>query len=328
MTCKVLYLPLNYGSSVQTGVYDAFRKLDCQLEIFDYFLHYHNSGSNQRNVRTMLIEVAKRFKPDLVYCQIQHTVIIDADTLNAIRTYCPGVKIVQYTIDCRSYIPGPYFNVSKICDVNFICSTGQLQMYKDNTVANVHYLQTGYDPNLYFPETEVKDSYEFDVVFLANTNNVENYPGSEERFQTAKALRAAFGQKFGLFGHGWPADMKSKGSIEINKAVSDVYSRSFCNISVSHFNNISHYFSDRLLMCMASGRPCISWQFPGWDSYFADKQDLVIANSSSDIVNKVKWLLENKNKANLIGQNGAAKVFSEHTYLSRITEMLEMIGLK
>lgn len=325
---KVLYLPLNYSSTQQTGVYWAFRELGCQLEIFDYFLHYHNSGSNQRNVRTMLIEVAKRFKPDLVYCQIQHTVIVDGETVNAIRTYSPGVKIVQYSQDCRSYIPGPYFNVSKFCDMNLICSTQQIQMYKDNGVNNVHYLQTGYDPNLYQPEKEVKDSYEFDVVFLANTNNVENYPGSIQRAHCVELLRKTFGSRFGLWGHGWSKEMKSLGSIGIDKAVSEVYSKSFCNISVSHFNEISHYFSDRLLMCMASGRPTISWSFPGIDSYFVDKQDLVIAYSADDIVNKVKWLLDNKDKANLIGQNGAAKVFSEHTYLSRITEMLEMIGLK
>lgn len=328
MSLKVLYLPLNFGSVQQVGVYSAFRDLGCQLEIFDYFLHYHNAGSNQRNVRTMLIEVAKRFKPDLVYCQIQHTVILDSDSIQAIRTYCPGVKIVQYTIDVRSYIAGPYFSISKICDMNLICSTGQLQMYRDNTVPNVHFLHVGYDPNLYQPEIEPKESYEFDVVFLANVNNIENYEGHQSRIDTVTKLRSVFGERFGLFGWGWNKEAKSLGSIDINKAVSDVYSRSFCNISVSHFNNISHYFSDRLLMCLSSGRPTVSWHFPGYESYFVDKQDLVIAYNPDDIVNKVKWLLDNKDKANLIGQNGAAKVFSEHTYLSRITEMLEMIGLK
>ncbi|SRR6266581_660102 len=325
---KVMLIPLNFGSAQQTGPVWAFKQLGHELEIFDYFLHYHNSGSNQRNVRTALIEVAKRFKPDLIYCQIQHTVIIDSESLAKIRTFCPNVKIVQYTIDVRSYVPGPYFNISKVCDMNLICSTGQLEMYRSNSINNVHFLNVGFDPNLYQSESEPKESYEFDVVFLANVNNVENFSGHQERLNTAHALRKNFGSRFGLFGWGWSSEMKSLGSIDIDKAVSQVYSRSFCNISVSHFNNISHYFSDRLLMCLSSGRPCISWYFPGYESYFVDKQDLVIAHSPEDIVDKVKWLLDNKDKANLIGMNGAAKVFSEHTYLSRITEMLEMIGLK
>jgi len=325
---RVLYLPLNYGSTVQDGVYDAFNQLNCQLEIFDYFEHYNNAGNNQRNVRQMLIEVAKRFRPDLIYCQIQHTVIIDADTINGIRNYCPMVKIVNYTIDARNYIPGPYFSVSRISDLNLITSTGQLQMYKDNNVPNIHYLQVGYNPKHYFPEVEAKSSYEFDTVFLANVNNVENYPGHSQRIDTVHALRKAFGNRFGLFGHGWPKELKSLGSVDINLAVKNVYANSFSTISVSHFNEITHYFSDRLLMCLASGRPTVSWHFPGYESYFVNKQDLLIGNSPDEIVNNVKWLLENPDRANLIGQNGASKVFCEHTYLSRIKEMLEMIGLQ
>ena len=325
---RVLYLPLNFGSVQQTGVYEAFRTLGCELEIFDYFLHYHNAGSNQRVARGKLIEVVRRFEPDLVYCQIQHTTIIDAETIASIRTFCPRVKIVNYSIDARLYIPGPYFSVSKVSDMNLITSTGQLQMYKDNGVNNIQYLQVGYDPNLYKPEAEPKESYEFDAVFLGNINNVENYPGHPERVDTVTALKKEFGDRFGLFGHGWPRELKSLGSIDINQAVTDVYSRSFSTISVSHFNQIGHYFSDRLLMCLASGRPTVSWHFPGYDSYFVNNQDLLIGHNPTDIVNKVKWLLDNKDKANLIGQNGAAKVFAEHTYLSRITEMLEMIVLK
>lgn len=327
MSIKVLYLPINFGSNIQTGPVAAFRQLGHEVQVFDYFEHYHNAGSNQRNVRTMLIEVAKRFKPDLVYCQIQHTVIIDAATLQAIRTYCPGVKIVQYSIDVRDHIQAPYFSVSKICDMNLICSTGQIEMYRSNGVPNVHYLNVGYDSDLYVPEVEPKESYEFDVTFVANVNNIENYPDAKNRSDSVYALRKEFGSKFGLYGWGWPKAAGSLGSIDIHKVFALAYSRSFCNISISHFNNIDHYFSDRLLHCMASSRPCVSLSFPGINSYFVDKQDLLIAHNPDDIVNKVKWLLDNKDKANLIGINGSNKVFAEHTYYSRIKEMLEMVGL-
>jgi spore maturation protein CgeB len=325
---KSLLLPLCYGAEKQQGIIEAFKELGHEVEVFDYFQHYHNAGSNQRNVRTMLIEVAKRFKPDLVYCQIQHTVILDHDTLRAIRTYCPNVKIVQFTVDVRSYIQGPYFNISKIADMNLICSTGQIKMYQDNGVPNVHFLQVGYSPSLHTPEIEPKESYDFDVTFVANVNNVENYPDMQNRLDSVAALRKAFGSRFALYGWGWPGSAGSLGSIDIDKVFSMAYSKSFCNVSISHFNNISHYFSDRLLHCMASQRPCISWYFPEYESYFVDKQDLVIAHNPDDIVNKVKWLLDNKDKANLIGMNGSNKVFAEHTYLSRIKEMLDMVGIK
>lgn len=325
---KVLFLPLNYGSSIQTGPVNAFKELGYQLEVFDYYMYYENHHRNQRHTRQALIDTVKRFKPDLVYCQIQHTVVLDESTLRSIRTFVPNVKIVQYTIDVRSYIQKPYFEVSKISDLSLICSTGQIEMYRNNGVPNVYFLQVGYDSNIYNPEIEPKESYEFDAVFVANVNPVENYEAHQDRLNTAYSLRKAFGDRFGLFGNGFPRDLKSLGPIDIDKAISQAYSRSFSCISISHFNNIDHYFSDRLLMCLASGRPTVSWHFPGYESYFVNNCDLVVARNPEDVVDKVKYLLENKDRANYIGMNGAAKVFAEHTYLSRIIEMLEMIGLR
>lgn len=325
---KVLLMPLCYSAERQQGIIDAFRELGCELEVFDYYTHYENHHRNQRNTRQSLIETAKRFKPDLVYCQIQHTVILDASSIQAIRTFIPTVKIVQYTVDIRASIQNSYYNVSKVSDMNLICSTGQLQMYRDNSVPNVHFLQVGYSPALHCPEIEPKEKYDYDVVFVANINSIELYPGNSERIDSVYALKREFGEKFGLFGNGWNRELKAVRSVDITKVVEEAYSKSFCCISISHFNEVDHYYSDRLLHCLASGRPTVSWHFPKYESYFVDGCDLVIAKGPEDIVNKVKYLLDNKDKANYIGMNGAAKVFAEHTYLSRITEMLEMIGLR
>jgi spore maturation protein CgeB len=140
-------------------------------------------------------------------------------------------------------------------------------------------------------------------------------------------LRKKLGDRFCLFGDGWPKSLKSKGSID-QKTLINVYHRSFSVLSVSHFNDIDHYFSDRLLMCMASGRPTISYRFPKYESYFTNNCDLVIANNVSEVYNKLTWLLENRDLANFIGQSGADKVMAEHTYFSRVNELFTMIGLK
>ena len=81
-------------------------------------------------------------------------------------------------------------------------------------------------------------------------------------------------------------------------------------------------------MCMASGRPTISLKFPKWESYFTNNCDIIIADSVEDIPNKVQYLRDNPDIANYIGRCGAQKVFAEHTYYSRIKELLNMLNLK
>ena len=324
---KVLYLPLNFGDVCQNPwIQDAFQSLGCQVEIFDYFQVYQAERKKIGKVREILINKAKSFKPDLLHLQIQHTTIINGDTIARIKQALPNLIVSNWTIDCRAFVPKSYKDVAKFSDFNFISSTGQIEMFKRELKKPVHYLQIGYNPKLYYPETEPRTNFPYDCIFIGNHNPKERYPGAQARLDTCKLLREKFKQRFCLYGHGWPRPLRSKSSID-QRTVAQAYHQSKCVISVSHFNDIDHYFSDRLLMCMASGRPTIQLYFPKYESYFTNNCDLLIAKDIRDIAVKVDWVIQNPAMANYIGQSGAAKVFAEHTYLSRMNELLNVVGL-
>lgn len=324
---KVLYLPLNYGDVTQNGVCDAFKDAGCNLKVFDYFYIYEAHRRTKSTVRKKLLEVAMEFKPDLIHMQIQHTNVIDANTINKIKRALPKCKISNWTGDVRNYVPSSFIKISKSADYNFISSTGQQDMFKKQVGKPVHYWQIGYDPKLYYPDKHPTGKFKYDVMFIANNNTKEGYPGRGAREKTCKLLRQAFGDRFCLHGNGWPKSIKSNGSVD-QKKVGQAYHKSLCTVSVSHYNDLNHYFSDRLLMCLASGRPTISLKFPKWESYFTNMCDLVIANSIEDIVSQVKFLKKNRDLAEYIGMSGAHKAFSEHTYLSRVYELLDTVGLR
>jgi spore maturation protein CgeB len=324
---RVLFLPLNYGSVVQNGPADAFREAGCNLQVFDYYSIYESNRKRVNLVREQLIRTVRSFKPDLMHMQIQHTSVIGGNTVSKIKQMRPNMIITNWTGDVRTHVPRTYKAVSKASDFNLISSTGQIDMFSREIGKQAKYWQIGYDPRLYYPEKIPRNKFEWDVVFIANHNAKENYPGRAEREHVCKLLQREFGKKFRLHGYGWPKGFQCAGSLD-QKILNQVYHNSFCNISVSHFNDLNHYFSDRLLMCMASGRPTISLKFPKWESYFTDMGDIVIADSVADIPNKVRWLLANPERARLIGEAGAAKMAAEHTYFSRINELLEMVGLR
>lgn len=324
---KVIYLPLNFGDIVNSGTYDAFRECGCKLDVFDYFAKYDSCGRNLYKVRNDFINFVKAIKPDLLYMQIQHTDIIDSESVREVKKALPKMIIVNYTIDIRNYVQNTYKNMARIADYNFITSTGQLEMYRKEIGKDVKFVQVGYNPKLYFPPLSKKENYEFDVIFIGNDNSIENYPGRKERIFVLKELRKIFGNRFALFGSNWEPSLGSLGSIDQKKVV-EKYHNSFCSLSISHYNDVSHYFSDRLLMCLACGRPTISYRFPNWESYFTNNCDLFIVNSLRDIPDKVKFLLKNKDLADYVGLSGAYKVQAEHTYFNRINEVLKITGLR
>jgi spore maturation protein CgeB len=315
------------GDVIQRGVYDAFREAGCQLEVFDYFTIFESARKKSAKVRQQFVSMATNFKPDLIHMQLQHTKVIDSRTIARVKSALPKTIITNWTGDVRNNVPGTFARVGQVADFNLISSTGQLKMFQEGVGKNVRFWQIGYDPKLYYPDPEKRTSFEWDCVFIGNNNTKEGYPGRHARELTCKKLRAAFGDRFALFGNGWPKNFKSKGTIDQKKAAT-AYHRSMCSISVSHYNDLDHYFSDRLLMCLASGRPTVSFRFPKWESYFTNNCDLVIADSVDDIVNKVRYLKQNPDLANYIGKSGSEKVLAEHTYASRVLELLDMVGLR
>lgn len=323
---KVMFLPLNFGDVIQKGVYDAFLESGCELAVFDYF-GMMRKGVSISNIRSELIKRVGDFKPDLLHLQIQHTTIIDYLTILEIRKRYPNIIISNATVDVRNYVPKPFKDIGKISNYNFITSTSQLDIYRRAIGSNVYYWQIGYDPLLYHPmQGEVKN-FQYDAIFIANYTNKENYPGTRDREKLCDLMRSTFGHRFGLFGGGWPSKYRSMGSLAQRK-LKHTYYKSFCSISLNHYNDLEHYFSDRLLMCLGCGRPTISYRFPKWETFFADNCDLVIANSVEEIPQKIKYLLKNRELAEYIGKSGAEKVFAEHTYLSRIQELLKIVGLR
>lgn len=323
---KIMFTPINFSDILQDWIFDACNDLGCKVTVFDFFNELKVCNQDVIKVRMNFLTKVLMFRPDILLLQIQHTTILDRDIIFQIKKQLPDLKIVNYTHDVRNRVEPTFASIASISDYNLICSTGQIDFYKNQLNGkDVKFWQIGYNPALYYPENPPRSNFEFDIVFCGNDNPTESYPGREARIHTIKTLRSRFGDRFGLFGSNWSSDLGSRGSINQRDVMKEVYWKSLCCLSISHFNDLNHYFSDRLLMCMASGRPTISLAFPGWQSYFTNNCDIYIANSTDDIVNKIRYFKENPSEADYIGENGSDKVFAEHTYFSRMKELLDLI---
>ncbi|MGI0058533.1 MAG: glycosyltransferase family protein [Nitrosotalea sp.] len=312
---KVLYLPI--GS--QTGTVEAWRQVGVELEIYDFHGVWERTHSKAIVAQEFLHKVRK-FQPHLIHMQLQFTGLINDHVIAEARASCPGVVITNWSGDVRAEAIASFANLGSVLDYTLISSTGQLQMYKQTGSPNVKYWQIGYDPKVNYPLN--KTNFKYDVSFLAN-NYGHTFPDGGLRMSVATALRAAFGSRFGLFGSGYSPPAPR---VNPEEAIG-VYNDSVCALSISNFNNVSHYFSDRLLHCMASGRPTISWHFPGYESYFTDRQDIFIAHSPQEIIDIVNYCKANPDMANQVGINGYQKVLKEHTFTSRVIELLHMTNL-
>ena len=312
---KVLYLPI--GS--QTGTVTAWEQAGVKLDVYDFHGVWDRTHSKGAVSHEFLTKV-KNFQPNLIHMQLQFTGLLDASVLEEARKLSPGVVLTNWTGDVRAQAQDNFIKVSNVMDYSLISSTGQLEMYKRAGCNNVRYWQIGYDPKVSYPT--YNDAFKYDVSFLGN-NYGPTFPDGHIRLGAADTLRAAFGTKFGLFGSGY---VPGAPLVDPSNANS-IYNDSVCALSISNFNNVSHYFSDRLLYCMASGRPTISWHFPGYESYFIEGKEIFIARSVKEVIDIVNYCKSNPDIAKQVGMNGYQRVLKEHTFTSRIIELLHMTNL-
>jgi spore maturation protein CgeB len=251
------------------------------------------------------------------------TDIITNDSLQKARQIVPSAIFTNWTGDIRKGTSAEFLQKSAFVDYSLLSSVGQIAEYAKAGCKNPKYWQIGYDPKIGFPTWNKQ--FKYDVVFTGNAYPGNLFPDAKLRLQIAQTLKSKYGDRCGIFGSGYPGNLKTR-TVAFNQA-NAVYNDSICVLSVSNFNDVMHYFSDRLLMCVASGRPTITYRFPGVESYFTDMSDVLVAQNTNHIIELVEFCKNNPDKATNIGINGYHRVYSEHTFTSRIVELLTFTKL-
>ena len=311
---KVLYLPL--GNQASTA--EAFRNVGCQLEICDFWGIWERTKS-KHTVENDFMTKVRQFQPHLIHMQLQFTGVFDANILNEARKACPGVVMTNWSGDCRASAISDFTKIGHAVDLSLISSTGQLDMYKAAGCTNIKYWQIGYDPKINYPLNY--NEFQYDATFIGN-NYGHTFPDGPLRTSAVTFCQQAL-DRFAVFGTGYGGHVHSIDMSQCN----EIYNKSICPISISNFNNVQHYFSDRLLYCVASGRPTISWYFPGCESYFVEGSEIFYARSNNDITEIVRYCKSNLDVAKQIGINGYKRALKEHTFTSRIIELLHITNL-
>lgn len=166
------------------------------------------------------------------------------------------------------------------------------------------YLQTGYDHIYYYDAgQERKDQ----LVFCANYYYDMQFPLTSQRANAVQLLQNNFPLNFILYGMNWhKTGINSMGKIN-NLKEAELYNNSTLSLSISHFN-YSKYFSDRLLREMACGCCVLSHKFQDCESLFSDGENIVFWENHTELIEKVKFLLEHPNTARKIGKTAAELV--------------------
>lgn len=318
MIRKVMTATIN-ASHPQRGMMRAFDSL-FETKHFDY-LELQRSGLDEREVTQLFVDEVTDFAPDWLWGQYQNSNVIQADGLLELRRRLPQMVTTSWMGDCRTTLSDYLQSICKATHMSLIAAAGQERLFREAGAPEVHYLQIGLDweedvlgSRNYVPPFRVPD------VVLCGNNYGAQFPGTTERHAAVRALRDA-GIDVGVVGSGWPHDIPCAGSCHVKEQIG-VWTRAKVGISISNFNSIPLYYSDRQLISIASGTPVVCYHVPELEQEFTHGVDCLFFHDTDELVAHVKTLLGDPELRSRIGCAGRATALRDHTWYSRIFQIL------
>lgn len=321
---RVLVVPLNY-SHHQSGQIGAFETIFGRENVREYcFWSRHRDGLSPEAISHELYSEAVQFKPDWIWMQLQDSRVILPRVIENIRRALPDTLITHWMGDVREVVSDYLSELCKATHATLISSVGQIDLYRAAGAKQAAYVQIGLDPEDVWPDhrwTVPEYMTVPDVVFCGGYYGQAFPAGSRQRLAAIRALQDAFGDQFGVFGSGWPDDVRVIGLSHV-KQQAHIYRRARCVISINHFNEIERYYSDRFLIALASGRPVVARRVPGIELEFENNAECYFWLTNEELVEHVRFVLENPSHAEHVGRNGRRTAIANHTWEARLRWLL------
>ena len=94
--------------------------------------------------------------------------------------------------------------------------------------------------------------------------------------------------------------------------------------STACINN--HYWSNRIYLAAGTGTPCLVGYTPGIEAHYLDEKEVLFFRNSAEMKAKLIMLLNDTDLRKKIGNAGRARTLRDHTYDSRVRELLEVVN--
>lgn len=275
------------------------------------------------------IQAAKEIEPDLIFIHIQSGDILDIETCQELTSI--GFTIL-YTFDVRESVSWmkelePYLNMILVADGE---TANQFPAGKS------YVLQSSCDTIMYSPVREdywldrndntmhlLKSSRaKYDICFIGSNyvNTNLNFPLADERFNMVTELKKEYGDQFLYKGMNWSTSEYVPPAKE-----REMYNSS--KIAISHNNFYREkYTSDRLFRILSCGCFCLTKYFPGIENIFEPGIHLDWWRTIDELKLKINYYISNDEARERIAQSGHKYFLENHTWVSRVKEMEQLIG--
>jgi hypothetical protein len=304
---RVLYLPnegdFQKGTS-QVGGRAAFHEMEQdgtikELGIYSFLADFRVDRKKARSHQN-LVDKVRAFQPDIIFWQHPQDFPIDHDLIRAIRECGSSPLLAYHEADPFDRLYKPLDKTAKTLyaesDIFFTVALGMARRLFDEVKVHPHFY---YSPSCVdrerfavLPTAPKLLGSKYDAVMfgtIAKRFRLIRQPGSMQRVWLARGLRRLFGDRFAVFGKGWPAGTNCHGPFPYEKQA-EILQQSRMSIIWELYAKHTFYFSDRLPIALAAGIPFITIRHEGYETLFSQTPGLFYVDTIEDALDTALYL--------------------------------------
>ena len=271
---------------------------------------YIELSTGEKDVNQKAIAMAKAFKPNLIFMQIQAANIIHIETVKEMKK--TGAFIVNWNGDIRATTPQWMIEMAEYVDRTLFSNDRD-----SKNVKNGGYLEIGYDPQIYRPEGEALNLKP--IGFFGNNYGSSMFPLSRMRIEMHNLLSRHFKGLYGIYGNNWHNVSGNFNHSQAEEA--KAYRGIKIGINLSHFDE-PKYTSDRIYRIMGSGCFCLAKEYEGMP--FIDGKHLRTWKTFPELIGLIKYYLEHEDERKQIAMQGNEFVGKNYTFHEMIKNLIKI----
>jgi hypothetical protein len=295
-----------------------------RVRVYDWFDEFNHQKKNWRTsakdeMNTALIRIARNWveadSTDIIFSYLSGE-LVSPDAMETLRSL--GVPMINLSLNDKESFIGKVRNgqaagMRDICRYFDLCWTSTEDSLKKYCVEGAVpvYLPEGANPDIHRPYDHDKI---FDVSFVGQCYG--NRPDIIHRLK-------GHGIHVEAFGAGWP-----NGSLTTEDMVG-VYSKSRINLGFSGVagHGDTYCIKGRDFEIPMSGGLYLTEYHPELERFFNVEREIAVYRDFEDLLEKIKFLLSNPDKAEIIRRSGFQRACREHTWEMRFEKIFTLLGL-
>jgi hypothetical protein len=314
---KVLSIPIITRDSPQTGLRDALRELSAYpntgpAEYRELDWHPLYRARRTFEIGQAISDAMRQFRPQLTFLQMQTAGLITPGHLTF------GGCVVGYNGDMRDEFPPFDAAMGGKIHLHLFANWRDVETARGMGL-RAEYMPMGYSPTV-FTADGPRPADQTPIVFLANHHAHKPYPRSQERLELATFLRQNYGDRFGLYGSGWPAEWKCRKVGEAEEA--SIYRGARIAVCQSQFR-IAGYTSDRLFRAMACGPAVVADRFPGVEALVPPST--LQWETFAELKTCIDLLLADEQERCKIAEESTEYCRTRHTWAVRMATLVDQL---